>query len=160
RLRLLTDAEQSQLAAVQGGATPQRDAVAPLLPLPQEFERQVEQTPDQVALLFQEQRITYRELNRRANQLAAHLRSKGVGPDSLVGLCIDRSPEMIIGILGILKAGGAYVPLDPAHPVDRLRFMLEDAQITLLVTHTGIRDALPLSGVQAIWLDADGPEIA
>ena len=92
------------------------------------FEQQVERTPDAVAVVFEDQELTYRELNERANQLAHYLRSRGVGPGTLVGLCLDRSLDLVVGILGILKAGGAYVPLDAEYPPPRLEFMLADAQ--------------------------------
>ena len=98
------------------------------------FEEQVERTPDAVALEFEDKQITYRELNRRANQLAHYLISLGIGPEKLVGICVERSIEMVVGLLGILKAGGAYVPLDPSYPKERLRFMLEDAQVSVLLT--------------------------
>ena len=84
----------------------------------------MEKTPDAIAVVFADQRLTYRELNQRANQLAHYLRKLGVGPEVLVGVCVERSMEMIVGILGILKAGGAYVPLDPSYPDERLAFML------------------------------------
>ncbi len=98
------------------------------------FEEQVERTPDAIALEFEDKQITYRELNRRANQLAHHLIGLGIGPEKLVGICVERSIEMVVGLLGILKAGGAYVPLDPAYPEDRLRFMLDDSQVSVLLT--------------------------
>ncbi len=88
------------------------------------FEEQVERTPDAVAVEFEGQSLTYRELNRRANLLANHLRRLGVGPDIAVGLCLERSLELVIGILGILKSGGAYVPLDPSHPQERIAHIL------------------------------------
>src|SRR6266436_5511291 len=84
------------------------------------FEEQVERTPEAVAVVFEDQRLTYRELNVRANQLGHHLRSLGVGPEVLVALCVERSLETVVAVLGILKAGGAYVPLDPLYPRDRL----------------------------------------
>ena len=90
------------------------------------FEAQAEKTPDASAVVFEGQTLSYAELNARANQLAHYLRGKGVGPDVLVGICVERSLEMVIGLLGILKAGGAYVPLDPGYPQDRLDFMLHD----------------------------------
>ena len=90
---------------------------------------QVEKTPDAIALVFEDQQLTYRELNSRANQLAHYLHKLGVGPDMLVGICMERSIEMIVGLLGILKAGGAYVPLDPCYPKERLGFMLEDTHV-------------------------------
>src|SRR5262249_7982371 len=91
------------------------------------FEAQGERTPEATAVIFEEEQLTYRELNRRANQLAHHLRALGVGPEVLVGICMERSVEMVVGLLGILKAGGAYVPLDPAYPKERLAFILKDA---------------------------------
>ncbi len=100
------------------------------------FETQVERTPDQTALVYEEHTMTYRELNARANQLARYLRTQGIGttPDQLVGLGTERSFEMMIGILGILKAGGAYVPMDPIHPDERLRYMLQDTKVSLVLT--------------------------
>src|SRR6185503_20304398 len=96
----------------------------PSATLPQLFEAQVTRTPGAVAVVFEDQNLSYGELNARANQLAHHLRDLGVGPEVVVGLCVERSPEMIIGLLGILKAGGAYLPLDPDYPHERLAFML------------------------------------
>ena len=98
------------------------------------FEEQVERTPDAIALEYQDERITYRDLNRKANQLAHYLISRGIGPEKLVGICVERSIEMVVGLMGILKAGGAYVPLDPSYPKERLRFMLEDARVSVLLT--------------------------
>jgi len=98
------------------------------------FEEQVERTPNAIALEFEDEQVTYRQLNCKANQLAHHLVSLGVGPERLVGVCMERSIEMVAGLLGILKAGGAYVPLDPAYPKERLRFMLKDSQVSVLLT--------------------------
>src|ERR1700704_2482618 len=98
------------------------------------FETQVERTPEAVAVVSGDKQFSYRELNARANQLARFLKRFGVGPDSLVGLCVERSPEMIVGILGILKAGAGYVPMDPTYPGDRLSFMLQDANVFVLLT--------------------------
>jgi non-ribosomal peptide synthetase component F/acyl carrier protein len=98
------------------------------------FEAQVEKSPDTVAVVFEDQQLTYRELNSRANRLAHYLQTLGVGPEMLVGFCLERSIEMIVGLLAILKAGGAYVPLDPDYPRERLDFMLEEAQVRVLVT--------------------------
>lgn len=98
------------------------------------FESQVEKTPDAIAVEYEEKKLTYREINGRANQLAHYLRGLGVGRESLVGICLERSVEMVIGVLGILKAGGAYLPLDPAYPTERLRFMLADAGVSVLLT--------------------------
>ena len=110
-------------------------------------------TPDQVALVFEQQVLTYRELDRRANQLAHHLRKRAVGPDILVGLFVERSLEMVVGILGILKAGAAYVPIDAASPKERIAFMLTDANVRLLLTQSSLQNSLPTGAAQAICLD-------
>ena len=102
--------------------------------LPELFAAQAARTADAVAVVFEEVTLTYRELNERANRLAHHLQGLGVGPETMVGLCVERSPEMVIGLLGILKAGGAYLPLDPNYPHERLAFMLADAGCPVLVT--------------------------
>src|SRR5262249_22769885 len=91
------------------------------------FEEQAGRTPAQIAVVFEEEEVSYQELNERANQLAHYLRQLGVGPEVRVGLCVERSVEMVVALLGILKAGGAYVPLEPEYPLDRLAFMIEDA---------------------------------
>jgi natural product biosynthesis luciferase-like monooxygenase protein len=107
------------------------------------FEAQVNKTPDSVALAFEDQQITYRDLNHRADLLAHKLRELGVGPDVLVGICVERCIEMMVGLLGILKAGGAYVPLDPAYPKERLAFMLEDSKPLVLITQSLLLELLP-----------------
>jgi amino acid adenylation domain-containing protein len=117
------------------------------------FEEQVKRSPDWAAVIYEDQQLTYRELNEKANQLAHYLRKQGVGPEVLVGICIERSLEMVIGILGILKAGGAYVPLDPAYPKDRLAFMLEDAGLSLLLTKKYLCEKLPERTLRTILLD-------
>jgi amino acid adenylation domain-containing protein len=119
------------------------------------FTQQVERTPDAVALIFEEQQISYRELNQRANQLAHYLQRRGVGPDVLVGLMAERSFEMVVGLLGILKAGGAYLPLDPAYPQARLAFMLEDAGARLLLTQARLVSQLQQHGTEVVLLDED-----
>jgi amino acid adenylation domain-containing protein len=139
------------------------------------FEAQARRTPDAVALLFDDACLTYAELNRRANQLAWHLRTLGVGPEVFVGLHVERSLAMVIGMLGILKAGGAYVPLDPTYPHERLAFIIEDSQVAVLLTATGLATrsqadkqlaTLPLAGspglpvAQTVDLAADWPLIA
>jgi amino acid adenylation domain-containing protein/non-ribosomal peptide synthase protein (TIGR01720 family) len=124
------------------------------------FEWQVERTPDAVAVVCEDQHLTYRELNERANRLAHYLRALGVGPEALVGLCVERSLEMIIGLLGILKAGGAYVPLDPTYPQERIAFMLADAQVAVLVTQHRLVAGLPEHAAQVVCLDADWLSIA
>ncbi|MCT7951959.1 amino acid adenylation domain-containing protein [Ancylothrix sp. C2] len=104
----------------------------------QHFETQVEKAPEAVAIVWENQQITYRQLNNKANQIAHHLQKLGVLPDVLVGICLERSPELIAALLGILKAGGGYLPLDPNYPEDRLKFILEDTQISLLITHSSL----------------------
>ncbi|MBW4417615.1 MAG: amino acid adenylation domain-containing protein [Myxacorys californica WJT36-NPBG1] len=126
----------------------------------QQFEAQVERTPDAIAVIFQDQQLTYRELNQRANQLAHYLQTLGVGADDLVGICVDRSLDMIVGILGILKAGGAYVPLDPAYPANRLAFMLTDAQVSVLLTQNHLHHCLPATDATVLCLDTDWQRIA
>ena len=119
------------------------------------FEAQVEWTPDAMAVVFEGEHLTYRELNRRANQLAHYLRRLGVGSNTLVGICMECSLEMMVGLLGILKAGGAYVPLDPAYPQARLAFMLEDTRVPVLLTQKRLVEELPKSGAHVVCLDAD-----
>jgi len=119
------------------------------------FEAQVERTPEAVAATFEDQSLTYRQLNQRANQLAHHLRRHGVCPEAAVGICLKPSLDLIVGLLGILKAGGAYVPLDPTYPRERLAFMLEDARAMALVTHQGLIQLLPAVHIPVISLDAD-----
>lgn len=124
------------------------------------FEAQVAQTPEAVAASFEDAQITYRELNARANQLAHHLQQLGVGPETLVGICMERSLEMVVGLLGILKAGGAYVPLDPSYPAERLAFMLSDAQVSVLLTQHHLLSTLPAQGAKLVCLDSDWHAIA
>lgn len=110
------------------------------------FEEQVERTPDNTALVFEDRQMTYRELNEKSNQFARVLRSKGVKPDGIVGIMVHRSFEMIIGILGIIKAGGAYLPIDPEYPEERIKYMLEDSQAGILLTQTGLLDKVGFGG--------------
>ncbi|MHC5744030.1 MAG: non-ribosomal peptide synthetase [Nostoc sp.] len=124
------------------------------------FESQVDITPDAIAVIYENQQLTYYELNYRANQLAHYLRSLGVGSDALVGLCVERSLEMVIGLLGILKAGAAYVPLDPEYPPERLSFILEDAQVRVLLTQQSLLDRLPQHQAQLVCLDTDAQLIS
>ncbi|WP_445252044.1 MULTISPECIES: amino acid adenylation domain-containing protein [unclassified Microcoleus] len=123
------------------------------------FEEQVERSPDAIAVLFEEEQLTYRELNQRANQIAHHLKTLGVGPEVLVGICVERSLEMVVGLLGILKAGGAYVPLDPTYPFERLSLMIEDAQPSVLLTQERLVEELPSHSAQVICLDSDWQSI-
>jgi amino acid adenylation domain-containing protein len=127
--------------------------------LPQIFARQAAHAPDAIAVTDSRGSLTYQALDRRSNRLARFLRQLGVGPDVLVGLCVDRSCDMLVGLLGILKAGGAYVPLDPAYPPQRLAHMLADAQVRVLVTQTGLLDRLPEHEAEEVRLDADWPSV-
>ncbi|MEW6738102.1 MAG: condensation domain-containing protein, partial [Acidobacteriota bacterium] len=124
------------------------------------FEAQAAVYPDAVAVVYGEHELSYRELNARANQLARHLRSLGVGLETPVGVCLERSLEMVIGLLAILKAGGAYLPLDAEYPLERLAFMLEDAQIPILLTQESLLDRLPVHWGQVVCLDSEWAEIA
>jgi amino acid adenylation domain-containing protein len=119
------------------------------------FEAQVGKTPDAIAVVFENQQLTYRELNQRANQLAHYLQNLGVKPEVLVGICVERSLDMVIGLLGILKAGGAYVPLDPSYPTERLAYMLEDSQPGVLLTQQYLLESLPTYKAQVICIDSD-----
>ena len=105
------------------------------------FEEQVRKTPDAVAVVFEEESVSYGELNRQSNRLAHYLRSLGVRPDDRVAICLERSAEMIVALLGVLKAGAAYVPLDPVYPVDRLRLMLADSEPAVLLTQGAVERA-------------------
>jgi amino acid adenylation domain-containing protein len=124
------------------------------------IETQVRKVPDQVALVVEQQQITYSMLNQRANQLAHHLQELGVGPNVLVGLCVERSVEMVVGVLGILKAGGAYVPLDPSFPDERLAYMMEDSGMRVLVTHRDCHKKLPAQNCSVVNLDSEWDCIA
>jgi amino acid adenylation domain-containing protein len=119
------------------------------------FATQVERTPDAVAMAFEDRQLTYRELNRDANRLAHYLATLGVGPGVLVGLCLPRSLEWIVGLLGILKAGGVYLPLDPTYPKGRLAFMLADARVSVVLTHTRLVALFPERGIRFVCLDAE-----
>lgn len=123
------------------------------------FETQVKKTPDAIAVVFENEQISYRGLNQRANQLAHYLQSLGVGSEVLVGLCVERSLEMVVGVLGILKAGGAYVPLDYAYPQERLAFMLQDAQVSVLLTQEKLKSGLPNHQAEIICLDTNWQSI-
>lgn len=124
------------------------------------FEVQVEKTPHAVAVMFEGEQLTYQQLNIRANQLAHYLKTLAVGADVLVGICMERSLEMVVGLLGILKAGGAYVPIDPAYPKERLTFILEDTQTPVMLTQEKLLNSLQNLGSQVICLDSDWELIA
>ena len=161
-LPMLTQAERAQFAA--WNATSANYARAQPYPgdqcAHQLIEEQAARTPQATAVAFQEQSLTYDELNRRANQLAHYLQALGVGPDTPVGLCLEPSLEMGVGVLGVLKAGGAYLPLDPTYPAERLAFMLEDARVPVLLTQQHLQATLPAQGARVIRLDADWPAIS
>ena len=159
-LPLLTESEQRQLLVEfnDSAACAAEDRC-----IHQLFEAQVEQAPDAVAVVCPatgaehdaEAPLTYRQLNRRANQLAHYLQALGVGPDVLVAICVERSAEMVIGLLGILKAGAAYVPLDPSYPKERLAIILQETQAPVLLTQQWLTEALPEHGARVVCLDAD-----
>ncbi|WP_426811136.1 amino acid adenylation domain-containing protein [Pseudomonas sp. WOUb67] len=128
--------------------------------LPELFEMQVARTPEAPALLFAEQALSYRELNQRANRLAGKLRTLGVGPDVLVAIAVERSVEMVVGLLAILKAGGAYVPLDPEYPRERLGYMMEQSGAHLLLTLSHLLPQLPTHSAQTWCLDSDWHQVA
>ena len=148
RHRLLVECNRTQTAY------PQEKTISAL------YEAQAARTPDAVAVVFGEQHLTYRELNQGANQLAHHLRKLGVQPDTLVGICLDRSLDLVVGLLGILKAGGAYLPLDPSYPQERLAFMLEDSQAPVVVTQRRLLEALPKGRARFVCLDSEWKLIA
>jgi amino acid adenylation domain-containing protein len=156
-LRMMTDAQRSELIAVGRGELsefPRERSIHQL------FEQQVELKPDEPALIFRNERLSYRELNARANQLANYLRTRGVGPETRVAIRMQRSPEIIVGLLGILKAGGAYVPLDPAYPEERALFILEDSGASLLLTKEGLSESLLTSSVPVVSFDDDWEQIS
>ena len=155
-LPLLSAAERHQLLVEWN----QTESAYPTQCIHQLFEQQVERTPDAVALVFEHQHLTYQQLNQRANQLAHHLQTLGVGPEVLVGICLERSLEMVVGLLGILKAGAAYLPLDPSYPQERLSFMLSDSQVPVLLTQEHLMASLPKQSAQVVLLNADWGGIA
>jgi amino acid adenylation domain-containing protein len=157
RLPLLTEAERHRLVVEWNNTAadfPRERCVHQL------FEAQAARNPNAKAIVFGRESLTYGQLERRANQLANHLIRLGATPDSLVGICLERSLEMVVGLLGILKAGAAYVPLDPAYPPDRIAFMLENAEVPLLLTQAQLRESLPNTRQRTILIDSDWPEIA
>jgi amino acid adenylation domain-containing protein len=151
-LPLLTAAEQHQLLVEWNNTTkdyPQDKCIHQL------FEEQVERSPDSIAVVFEGEQLTYKELNQRANQLAHHLQHLGVGQEVLVGICMERSLEMIVGLLGILKAGGAYVPLDPNYPEERLAYIFNDSQVSVLLTQEKFVTLLTQQDVPVLSLNTD-----
>lgn len=156
-LPLLTEAERRQL--IDGWVNPQGD-YPPDLCLHHLFEAQARRTPDAVALNFADQSLSYEMLDRRANRLANHLRALGAGPESLIGILMERSHDLVVGLLGILKAGAAYVPLDPAYPMQRLAFILKDARVQLLLTEAHLLEQVPEQGLQVIAVNGEWERIA
>jgi amino acid adenylation domain-containing protein/non-ribosomal peptide synthase protein (TIGR01720 family) len=153
---MLTAAEREQLLEVRGlsgepAASDDRVTVHGL------FEQQAARTPDAIAVAFENERLTYRELDARAELFAGHLRAHGVGPDVLVGLCVERSIDMVVGIIAILKAGGAYLPLDLAYPQERIAFILEDARAPVLVTQRRLLERLPSHAARCVCIDEIPP---
>ena len=155
-LPLLTEPEQHQLREwnLTGKPCPENPSIVQL------FEAQARQRPEAAAFLWGGEQLSYGELNRRANRLAHHLRSIGVGPEILVGVCLERSPNLVVGLLGLLKAGGAYLPLDPGYPPERLAFMLKDAQVSVLLTDTGLVRMLPTDDLRIVCLDGEAECLA
>jgi amino acid adenylation domain-containing protein/non-ribosomal peptide synthase protein (TIGR01720 family) len=153
---LLTDVERGRLAEWNETGVGNTNGLC----IHDFFEAQTERSPDAIALQFEGKQISYREVNRRANQLARHLQSLGVGPEFLVGVGFRRSAELVVAILGILKAGGAYVPLDPNYPQDRLAFTLEDAHVQAIVTEEQVLRLLPPTAAKIVCLDRDAEAIA
>jgi len=156
RLPLLTPAERAELLTQQNAT----ESDFPKQSINTAFEKQVERTPNSVAVVSENGKLTYAELDRRANQLAHHLQKAGVGPGDLVGLCIERSAEMLVSLLGILKTGAAYLPLDPSYPQERLSLMLEDGKIKVLVTQERLEEMLPPHAAKTILIDSDWETIA
>jgi amino acid adenylation domain-containing protein len=155
-LPLLSVTEQQQLLVKWNNTKidyPQNQCIHKL------FEAQVELTPNDIAIAFEDQEITYLQLNSQANQLAHYLPKMGVGTEIIVGICLERSLEMVVGLLAILKAGGAYLPLDPQLPKERLAFMLENAQVSVLLTQEKLVAVLPEHRVNLVIIDADWQEI-
>src|SRR5688572_8107671 len=124
------------------------------------FEAQAKRTPEAMALEYEGETLTYKELNARANRLARYLAKQGVGRETMVGLCVERGLEMVVATLAILKAGGAYVPLDPEYPQERLAFMLEDTGAPALLTQVRLRERLPAYAGKVIALDGDWKAIS
>jgi len=154
---ILTEAERHQMLVEWNDTTAHfsKDLCAHKL-----FEAQAASSPDSVALVFEDNQVTYGELNRRANRLAHYLKDLGVAPETLVGICMERSPDMIVSLLGVLKAGGAYVPIDPAYPKERIGFVLKDARIETLLTRQESVESLPEYEGKLVCLDADWETIA
>ncbi|MBD2120461.1 non-ribosomal peptide synthetase [Trichocoleus sp. FACHB-262] len=157
QLEILSPAEREQLLVTFNQTATNLPPFECLTPW---FEAQVCRTPDEIAVIFGDRQLTHSQLNARANQLAHYLRSQGVGADTLVGLCVERSLEMVVALLGILKAGGAYVPIDPSYPRDRIAFILSDTQTPLLLTQSHLLSRLPDTQTPIFCLDRDWQTVA
>ncbi|WDD30116.1 amino acid adenylation domain-containing protein (plasmid) [Nostoc sp. UHCC 0926] len=156
-LPILTDAERYQILVEWNNTKVDYPLNKSIYQL---FEEQVARKPNEIAVIFEHQELTYQKLNSDANQLAHYLQQLGVKPDTLVGICVERSLEMVVGLLGILKAGGAYVPLDPDYPPDRLAYMLADSQVSILLTQEHLLNQLPPHQAKVICLDKDWQKVA
>ncbi|WP_307845391.1 non-ribosomal peptide synthetase [Planomonospora sp. ID67723] len=156
-LEIITPGERARILSHAAGPREPHDREATLATL---FQAQAARTPDAVAVEFEDVRLTYAELDARAGRLARRLRGLGVGPGSRVAICAERSPELVVGLLGVLKAGGAYVPLDPDYPADRLAFMLADAEVTALLLQRAVADRLPPTGAVTVPLEEGWDETA
>ncbi len=154
--RMLTEQELSQLAWWNSASA----LDAPPRCFHSLFEHQAVATPDATALVFEDQSLTYRQLNERANQLAWHLQSLGVGPDTVVGLYLERSIDLLVGLLAILKAGGAYLPMDPGLPEERLSFMMSDMRLSVLLTQESLRAGLPANEAHVFCLDTQWKQLS
>ncbi len=152
RLPLLTESDREKILVAWNDT---KADVADGICLSQLIEAQVKKTPDAVALIFGEEKLTYNDLNQRANQTGRYLQKLGVSPGTRVAVCMDRSFSMIIGMLGILKAGGVYVPMDPEYPEERIRYMLDDAKAPVIVTETQRLDSLPKHTAKVVCLDLE-----
>ena len=157
RLQLLTDVERQQVLFEWNDTHVENESGLCIHEL---FEQQAERTPEAVALVLKDEQLTYRELNEQANQLAHHLQRLGVGPERFVGVCLERSAEAVVAILGVLKAGAGYLPLAAQQPTERLSFMLADAQVKVLLTQAHLQAGMLRQQTQVIYLDKDWPAIA
>ena len=156
QVQMLSAAEQQEIVSEWNQTRREYPAEVCLHEL---FEKQVERTPAATALVYGGERLSYQELNGRANQVGHYLQKRGVGPETLVGICMERSVELVVGLLGVLKAGGAYLPLDPANPVQRLALILEETQALVLLTQQSLVEQVPSLGDQTVCLERDWAEI-
>ncbi|MBT4836723.1 MAG: amino acid adenylation domain-containing protein, partial [Methylococcales bacterium] len=155
-LQLLSDNEKShQVMTLNQNAVKQADVVA----IQCLIEQQVEKTPDAIALQFQQEKLTYQQLNQRSNQLAHYLRNNEVGVGSKVGICLERSSELLVAVIAVLKSGAAYVPMDSSYPQGRLEYMVEDSTIPLLITHSSLEDKFDNADIKVVCIDKDQAEI-